>query len=236
MTKLADYAQLVTARKACHLCSGLTNPADVGGGRFDSGHIGAWSLWQGNLDASLMVVGQDWGDTTYFVRHGGHEGPRNPTNLALIELVGTAGISIGNPGSVVGRDIAFFTNAILCLKGSDSGLQGKVQPSWFDNCSQFLRRQIEIVRPAVVVGLGERAYRTILRSFEMTCGPFRSEVEAPSGRVLPTGSRAFAVYHCGARIQNTHRPMAAQREDWKRLRPLLKHRRLTPRWSRRRGS
>jgi hypothetical protein len=44
------------------------------------------------------------------------------------------------------------------------------------------------------------------------------------------------VYHCGARIQNTHRPMAAQREDWKRLRPLLKHRRLTPRWSRRRGS
>jgi uracil-DNA glycosylase len=73
----------------------------------------------------------------------------------------------------------------------------------------------------VVVGLGERAYRGILRGFQMTCGPFRSEVEAPKGRVLPTGSRAFAVYHCGARIRNTHRPMAAQREDWKRLRPFL---------------
>jgi uracil-DNA glycosylase len=183
MNKLTDYAQLVAARKACHLCSGLTNPADVEAGRFDSEHIGAWSLWQGNLDASIMVVGQDWGNTTYFVRREGREGPRNPTNLALVELVGIAGISIGDPGSAVGRDIAFFTNAILCLKGSDGGLQGKVQRSWFDNCTEFLRRQIEIVRPAVVVGLGERAYRAILRGFRMTCGPFRSEVDAPSGRV-----------------------------------------------------
>lgn len=221
MSKLADYAQLVTARKKCHLCSGLTNPADVEGGRFDSEQVGAWSLWQGNLDASLMVVGQDWGDTAYFVRHEGREGPRNPTNLALVHLVGIAGISIGDPGSAVGRDIAFFTNAILCLKGSEGGLQGRVQASWFDNCAQFLRRQIEIVRPAVVVGLGERAYRTILRGFDMPSGPFRSEVEAPSGRTLPTGTRAFAVYHCGARIRNTHRPMAAQKEDWKRLRPFL---------------
>jgi DNA polymerase len=221
MVKIADYAQLVAARKACHLCSGLTNPADVEGGRFDSEHVGAWTLWQGNLDASIMVVGQDWGDTTYFVRREGREGPRNPTNLALVELVGIAGVSIGDPGSVVGRDVGFFTNAILCLKGSEGGLQGKVQPSWFANCAQFLRRQIEIVRPAVVVGLGERAYRTVLRGFEMECGPFRSEVEVPSGRVLPTGTRAFAVYHCGARIRNTRRPMAAQREDWKRLRPFV---------------
>ena len=175
---------------------------------------------QGHLGASVMVVGQDWGDTTYFVQHEGREGPRNPTNLALVELLGIAGIAIGDPGSPVGRDIAFFTNAILCLKGS-GGLKGTVQPSWFDNCAQFLRRQIEIVRPAVVVGLGERGYRTILRGFEMVCGPFRSEVESPSGRVLPTGSRAFAVYHCGARIRNTHRPIPAQRADWKRLRPFL---------------
>jgi len=221
MKKNAEYAQLVAARKACHLCSGLANPADVEGGRFDTEQVGAWSLWQGNLDASIMVVGQDWGDTTYFLRREGREGPHNPTNLALVELVGIAGISIGDPGSAIGRDMGFFTNAILCLKRSEGGLQGKVQPSWFANCARFLRRQIEIVDPAVVVGLGERAYRTILRSFEMKCGPFRSDVEAPSGRVLPTGTRAFAVYHCGARIRNTHRPMAVQRGDWKRVRPFV---------------
>lgn len=168
-----------------------------------------------------MVVGQDWGDTSYFIRRQGGEGPSNPTNLGLVELVGIAGISIGDPGSTIGRDVAFFTNAILCLKNEQGGLQGKVQPSWFQNCVSFLRRQIEIVRPLVVVGLGERAYRAILEGFGMRCGSFRPEVNSVAGRLLPNGSRAFAVYHCGKRIQNTHRPMAIQREDWKRLGPYL---------------
>ena len=92
MSKVVDYGQLVAARKACHLCSGLTNPADVEGGRFDAEHIGAWSLWQGNLDASLMVVGQDWGDKTYFIQHEGRSNPMNPTNSALVERIGIAGI------------------------------------------------------------------------------------------------------------------------------------------------
>jgi len=221
MAKETEYAELAAARKACHRCTGLTNPAEVEGGRFDSTHVGPWSLWQGNLYTSLMVVCQDWGDTSYFIHRQGGEGPSNPTNLGLVELVGIAGITIGDPGSVVGRNVAFFTNAILCLKNEQGGLQGKVQTSWFQNCAPFLRRQIEIVRPFVVVGLGERAYRAILEGFGMRCGSFRTEVNSAEGCLLPNGSRAFAVYHCGARIQNTHRPMARQREDWKRLRPYL---------------
>ena len=126
----------------------------------------------------------------------------------------------GPGGSTIGRDVAFFTNAILCLKNEQGGLQGKVQPSWFQNCVSFLRRQIEIVRPLVVVGLGERAYRAILEGFGMRCGSFRPEVNSVAGRLLPNGSRAFAVYHCGKRIQNTHRPMAIQREDGKGWDPI----------------
>lgn len=221
MTKEAEYAELAAVRKECHRCTGLTNPAEVEDGRFDSGEVGPWSQWQGNLYASLMVVGQDWGDTSYFVRRQGGEGPSNPTNLGLVELAGIVGISIGDPGSLIGRDVAFFTNAILCLKNEQGGLQGKVQPCWFQNCAPFLRRQIEIVQPLVVVGLGELAYRAILEGFEMGCGSFRAEVNSAVGRLLPNGSRAFAVYHCGARIRNTHRPMPMQREDWKRFRPYL---------------
>ncbi|MFH7326437.1 uracil-DNA glycosylase family protein [Desulfurivibrio sp. C05AmB] len=219
MKKGSEYAQLVSARKACHRCKGLTNPADIKGGRFDVEHVGAWSIWQGNLDATLMVVGQDWGDTVYFIRRRGQEGPRNPTNLALVELVDIAGASIGEPGSSLGRNVAFFTNAILCLK--KGGLQGKVQKEWFAECASFLRRQIEIVHPLVVVGLGQRAYQTILQSFGLTAGTFRTEVEEPQGRLLPNGTQAFAVYHCGARIRNTHRPMDQQQQDWRRIRPFL---------------
>jgi uracil-DNA glycosylase family 4 len=191
----------------------------VDGGRFDADRIGPWSLWQGNLSATLMVVGQDWGDVASFRKQGGREGAGSPTNRALVELIAVAGISIGAPGSTAGRDMAFFTNAILCLK--ESGLQAEVQPEWFANCAPFLRRQIEIVNPAVVVGLGAKAYEAILAGFGMKSGAFRSEVESSTGTLLPNASRAFAVYHCGKRIQNTHRPIQAQRRDWSRIRPFL---------------
>jgi DNA polymerase len=168
-----------------------------------------------------MVVGQDWGDTAYFIRHEGHEGPRNPTNVALVELLAVAGVPIGDPASSSGHNIAFFTNAILCLKDAAGGLQGEVQDSWFGNCTWFLRRQIEIVHPHVAVGMGQRAYDSILGAFDMKSGTFRAEVEAREGRILPNGTRVFAVYHCGARIRNTHRTMERQREDWERIRRFI---------------
>jgi uracil-DNA glycosylase len=37
------------------------------------------------------------------------------------------------------------------------------------------------------------------------------------GVTLQGGIRLFPVYHCGARIMNTHRPMAKQVEDWARI-------------------
>jgi DNA polymerase len=85
----------------------------------------------------------------------------------------------------------------------------------------YLRRQIEIVGPDVVVGLGERAFRSILSAFGLKARSFLKEVEDAEGTVLPNRSRALAVYHCGARIQNTHRNLDAQKRDWARLRRFL---------------
>ena len=219
MSKSNAYDNLVTERKACRLCSGLTNPAAVEGGRFDSCEIGPWSRWQGNLDAKLMIVGQDWGDVRYFSTHSGLEGPRNPTNETLRELVGLLGIDIGPPGDLRRNGVAFFTNAVLCLK--NGGLQAAVEDEWFANCSSFLRHQVETVSPRLVVCLGERAYRSMARAFAFPAGPFREAVDATDGVLLPNGTRTFARYHCGRRIQNTHRPLDAQRRDWLRLARFL---------------
>jgi hypothetical protein len=78
-----DYEQLVARRKHCHACKGMINPSEVDGGRFDSGQIGPWSRWQGNLSADLMVVGQDWGDEGYFRQGEGWDRATNPTNRTL---------------------------------------------------------------------------------------------------------------------------------------------------------
>ena len=80
ISKDVRYEQLVECRKTCSLCSALENPSRCEQGQYDSPHIGPWSQWQGHLNAELMVVGQDWGDTNYFIKNQGLEAKRNPTN------------------------------------------------------------------------------------------------------------------------------------------------------------
>ena len=76
LTKQDRYAQLVTQRRACTACESLklVNPSRCSGGIYDNtGHIGPWTQWQGNLEADLMVVGQDWGGVDYFIDNEGLE-------------------------------------------------------------------------------------------------------------------------------------------------------------------
>ena len=217
--KQADYGLLVAERKTCRKCHpDLTNQAAVDGGCHDSSDIGAWSRWQGNLNASLMVVGQDWGGVTYFRSNDGQEG-RSQTNDNLVKLIRGVGISIGAPRSSEGRNAVFFTNAILCLKCGP--LQAPVQTRWFHNCSYFLKRQIEIVRPRVVVALGEKACRSILSTYGQKAGKFSVEAGNPNGRELIEGVHFFAMYHCGARVTNTTRTLPQQQNDWLRVRQYL---------------
>lgn len=217
MSKVDEYVALVTDRKKCRLCEehGLRNPFLLDP-VLDSDEIGPWSRWQGNLDAVLMIVGQDWGDDKYYLRNGGLEAANNPTNVFLRELIGLAGLAITAPDDPGRESNLFFTNAVLCLK-RQGGLQGPVALECFANCAAYLKRQIEIVAPRVLVCLGERAYRGVTSQYGLATGRFRNEVESESGHMLANGTRVFARYHCGKRILNTHRKPDQQRDDWQRL-------------------
>lgn len=228
MNKILEYKKLVAERKACRKCIGLTNPSQIKGGCFDSEQIGPWTLWQGNLDAPIMVVGQDWGGTRYFSDNNGRDVRGNPTDLNLIKLVEMAGFSIQDVYLPQGQNVLFFTNAILCLK--DGNLQADVEKDWFYNCFSFLRRQIEIVNPVVIVGMGKEAYQAILKGFGIKekVDILKPEVALKEGRLLPNGSRVFAVYHCGKRVLNskkTGRTMEEQKKDWMRIRKFLEKQR-----------
>ncbi|MCA9972143.1 MAG: uracil-DNA glycosylase family protein [Anaerolineales bacterium] len=215
--KKALYADLVAQRKACDACPDLKNPFLL---QFDSNEIGPWTRLHGDLNAEIMVVGQDWGDTRYFKTNQGLDDLRNPTTRMLEQLLQVAGFDVSLQSYEQGNRGLFLTNAILCLK--EGGLQAKVESSWFKNCGQrFLRPQIELVAPKIVVALGQRAYEAILVEFGFKRGKFRSAVESPQGLALPCGSQLFAVYHCGRRILNTHRPPDAQIQDWRRIRAWL---------------
>ena len=74
-----------------------------------------------------------------------------------------------------------------------------------------------LVNPQAVICLGERAYGTVPAAYALPpARNWRAAVEG-TGITLPSGPVAFAVYHCGQRILNTHRNRATQTEDWKRI-------------------
>jgi DNA polymerase len=196
----------------------------VAGGKYDSPQIGAWSLWQGNLEADLMVVGQDWGTVDVFERFRGVDPPprwqnENCANSNLVKLLATIGIQIGLPGERQENKV-FFTNAILCLK-QGLNMQAPVSPEYFHNCgSLFLRPLIEIVNPRAVVVLGQLPYEAVRRTFDpgfRLIPPYRRYVENNSPYLLPGGAMLFAVYHCGAGSTNRNRSFAKQCEDWKHI-------------------
>ena len=221
--KTTQYRDLVAQRKACRRCSGLRNPSEGSLGQFDSEEIGPWSRLHGDLDAAIMVVGQDWGDTSYYKKHSGLDDLRNPTMRTLEKLLASIGVSapLGSYGET--NSGLFLTNAILCLK--QGGLQGSVERDWFASCGKhFLKSQIDIVSPKVVVALGQRAYEGILGAYGLKRRQFRESVESEEGINLPNGSRLFAAYHCGNKILNTHRKFEQQVVDWARIGRAIQNR------------
>jgi DNA polymerase len=98
MDRIDRYRALVEQRKACACCPGMANASAIDGGCMDSDRIGPFSRWQGNLDAALMVVAQDFADVEGFRKHRGWPGERVRTNTTLAALMTRAGIPIDRRG------------------------------------------------------------------------------------------------------------------------------------------
>jgi uracil-DNA glycosylase len=174
-----------------------------------------------------MVIGQEWGDQHAFLSQRGVDLPSSATNAMLRELLESIGIRVPPAGAPSHDSGVFLTNAALCLK--DEGCQGPVRPEWFRECGvHFLRAQVELVMPRVVISLGQQAYIGLLASYGLLpAARFLDAVEGP-GVVLPGGPHLFAVYHCGRRILNTHRKREQQFQDWRRIGVTLQQGGATP--------
>ena len=90
-TKAERYDALVAARKNCGLCAGLSNPATVRGGEFDSDQLGPYSRWHADLDAELIVVAKDFAPVPKFIEYEGAPGPRVQTNMRLARRLDALG-------------------------------------------------------------------------------------------------------------------------------------------------
>jgi len=155
------------------LCSPvrLVNPSQVNNGLYDSAEIGPWTVWQGSLEAKVMIIGKDFGPVWYFRDNKGGDADDNRTNDTVIKDVRSLGIPIRHPSEKVRCDLLFFTNSVLCLPEnitSDAkSMSFEISDDWVKTCAkEFLRDLIEIVAPQVIVTLGKEAFKSVAYAYD----------------------------------------------------------------------
>jgi len=212
------YKELVSCRKACRRCNGLHNPSEANLKKYDSEHIGPWSCWQGNLNSRIVVVGQDWGDISYYTKWKGIDPPQNNrTNENLQKFLSILGIQIGKPLEKQ-EQVVFFTNLILCLK--TGGLQASIEEQWLDNCSRyFFKPLMNIIKPQIIISLGKKVSESILDIYNVSFSrnDKYSTMLQKSPFKLTNSTYLFPVYHCGAKSINLNRSFDEQQKDWIRI-------------------
>lgn len=215
------YKELVNKRRNFKFTD-LLNTSEIICEYYDENQIGPWSSWQGNLDADILVIGQDWGDINHYLKNGENEGreeEENSTNKNLIELFKMINIDIGTPINPNKKAAVFFTNAILGIK--DNGMSSKVKEQWEKECTEnFLYPLIEIIKPKIILTLGTVPFKAIKRVYKLKQKPVLRELINQNPIILDS-TKIFAFYHCGG-LGLANRKLDIQKEDWIRINEYIK--------------
>ena len=114
----------------------------------------------------------------------------------------------------------FITSAALCNPRTSSGTNRKPSKTELDNCSDFLRRTVELIDPQVVVTLGSVALESLkrIRSHELILKEAVGKVYEWNGRLL------VPIYHPSPQVLASHRREEAQLQDYKLVREAVDRR------------
>jgi hypothetical protein len=165
MNKAERMADVVARRRAAEgwaTTETPTNPrayraiGDFHGGAYECEHVSPVSIAAHNLDADVMLMGQDWDSEKGCEREPKHPvlgyDPKLATNKRLDDLLrDTFGLT---------RPEVFFTNLFPFVKRG--GMSTTIPAAHLEQAAkEFALPQVDIVRPTVVVCFGLATYNAL---------------------------------------------------------------------------
>ena len=214
---MEEWRALVAARKACRICV-ERSPGRIrscGEFDFDPDVVSHWEQWLGHKRPRLLVVGQDFGNVDYFIRHRGRDEPGNKTNHNLRKLLEAAGIPTTDPPDADPDAPVFMTNSILCVK--EGKMAAPIRAGWVKSCTErHLQPLLRLLWPPLVVGMGSHGWQAVRQAFALDNAPRRVMDAVGSSWIGANGTRVFAVVHCGP-LGLTNRSWPQQLADWRRI-------------------
>lgn len=184
--KVEAFEELVASVQSCTACESMAGCT----------RVLSWA--NGDPSASVMFVGEAPGrlgaDRTAVPFHGDKAGDNFEKLLSL------AGIA---------RRDAFITNAVLCNPRDEKGNNAPPSRKVLQTCARNLWRQIEVIRPTVVVTLGGAALEAT------RCIKPHDLALSTHVRTLHdwNGLKLIPLYHPGARAM-IHRNFSTQSADY----------------------
>jgi DNA polymerase len=151
----------------------------------------------GNPDADLMFVG---------------EAPGGDEDVQGVPFVGRAGQLLTKIIEAIGltREEVYIANVIKCRPPENRN----PDPDEVETCEPFLFRQIETIKPKVIVALGTFATRALLKT--------QDPISRLRGRVYDyRGARLIPTFHPAFLLRSPDRKRDVW-EDMKKVRALLK--------------
>ena len=194
-----EFARLVADAAACRLCPAMCGRRAVLSEH--NGRVGARVLFVGE------APGRQGGDRTRVPFSGDQSGRNFTRYLASIGLA---------------REEIFITNSALCNPRTPTGANRRPSAAEVSNCAPFLRRQLELIDPEVVVTLG-RVALAALRAVEYHDFTLKESAGTVRGW---WGRRLVPLYHPSPQVLASHRREAEQLRDYRAVARTL---RLAPR-------
>ena len=216
-TKNVLYKKLVAERKEYVFSdTDIKNPSELNISNDD--HLNSWAYWHGDLNADILLIGQDFGDYAYYLNNNGKDDPDNGTNDNLSHLFNELGIETGSSDNPNLEAKLYFTNAVLGVK--NGGMSADIKKSWYsETANKFIKPLINIVEPKIIIAMGSIAYDTICIIYGLHKKPMKEAIEN-NPIILEDGKKLFIVYHC-SNLGIANRNFNSQREDWKKIKNHL---------------
>ena len=186
--KKEKFRCLVEDVSKCHICERLVTlphmenseclENDDHGLDTDRPYINRWNLWQGNLDADIMVIGQDYGqkEDGVAIEVCSYSDTTNPTDVRLKALFKDAfAIDLDSNDASL-----FFTNMANCYRKKRTS--GGMHSGWLPICAnKYMERLIRIICPKIIIVLGRSAFEALycMENLSVQCfDPIKSGKES----------------------------------------------------------
>jgi DNA polymerase len=199
----ADFFRLVREAGRCSICPAMCERRAV------------LSELNGSLEAEVMFIGEapgrQGGDRTRIPFSGDQSGRNFTRYLASINLP---------------RERIFITNAVLCNPRRSTGANRTPTVKEMANCSDFLRRQINLISPRVIVTMG-RVSLEALRRIEY----HQLNLKEAAGKVFEWGGRLLVpLYHPSPQVLASHRREPEQLRDYRAVAHALSMSQVEGKW------